>query len=346
MDGDAERGLGRALADARLEHPELAALDGELDVAHVAVVPLEARHDVEQVVVGLAVDLGHVGQRHRVADAGDDVLALRVLQVVAVDALLAAGRVAGEGDPGAGVHAEVAEDHRLHVDRRAEVLGDPLLAAVEPRAVGVPGLEDRPDREVHLLTGVLGEVVAGLLLDDRLEPLDQCAQVVGAQVEVGLGAEGALGLVERLGEELAVDVEHRAAEHLEQATVGVEGEALVGAARGEAADRLVVEADVEDRLHHPGHGELRTRAHRHEQRVGGVTQAPAHRGLEPLEVLGDLLGEPVGLAALTRLLEGEVGPTGLGGDREARWHREPEVRHLGEVGPLAAEKVLLVLAAL
>ena len=43
--GDAERRLGRALADAGLEHPELAALDGELDVAHVAVVALEPRHD-------------------------------------------------------------------------------------------------------------------------------------------------------------------------------------------------------------------------------------------------------------------------------------------------------------
>ena len=45
VDRDPERRLGRALADARLQHPELAALDGELDVAHVAVVPLEARHD-------------------------------------------------------------------------------------------------------------------------------------------------------------------------------------------------------------------------------------------------------------------------------------------------------------
>ena len=41
VDRDAERRLGGALADARLQHPQLAALDGELDVAHVAVVALE-----------------------------------------------------------------------------------------------------------------------------------------------------------------------------------------------------------------------------------------------------------------------------------------------------------------
>jgi len=59
------------------------------------------------------------------------VLALGVLQVVAVDALVAAGRVAGEGDARARVGAEVAEDHRADVDGRAEVVRDALLAAVE-----------------------------------------------------------------------------------------------------------------------------------------------------------------------------------------------------------------------
>ena len=43
VDGDLERRLGRALAGARLQHPELAVLDGELDVLHVAVAALRAR---------------------------------------------------------------------------------------------------------------------------------------------------------------------------------------------------------------------------------------------------------------------------------------------------------------
>ena len=41
LDRDAQRGLGGALAGARLQHPELAALDGELEVLHVAVVLLQ-----------------------------------------------------------------------------------------------------------------------------------------------------------------------------------------------------------------------------------------------------------------------------------------------------------------
>ena len=178
---DPERRLRGALADAGLEHPELAALDGELDVAHVVVVLLQRRHDREQLVVRRLVDLLHVGQGDRVANAGDDVLALRVLQVVAVHALVAGRRVAGERDPGARVVAEVAEDHRLHVHGGAEPLLDPLLAAVEHRALGVPRVEDGAHREVELLARVLREVAARVLGDRRLEGVDQLAEVVGAE---------------------------------------------------------------------------------------------------------------------------------------------------------------------
>ena len=151
LGGDPEGGTGGALADTGLQHPQLAALDGELDVAQVLVVRLERLHDLHQLVVRRLVDLLQVGERHGVADTRDDVLALRVLQVVAVDALVAAGGVAGEGDAGAGVRAEVAEDHGADVDRGAQVAGDALLAAVELGAVGVPRVEDGADGEVHLL---------------------------------------------------------------------------------------------------------------------------------------------------------------------------------------------------
>ena len=91
-----------------------------------------------------------LGQRHGVADAGDDVLALGALLVVAVHVLRPAARVSGQGDARAGVHAEIAEDHGSDVDRGAGVGRDPLAAAVE----------DGPR--------VLREVAAGVRADDRL----------------------------------------------------------------------------------------------------------------------------------------------------------------------------------
>ena len=107
---------------------------------------------------------------------------------------------------------------------------------------------------------------------------------------------GVLGRVERVLEVLAVDAEHRLAEHLDQAAVGVEREPLVAGLRGQPAHRLVVQPDVQDGLHHPGHRELRARAHRHQQRVVGLAQPLAHRLLERGQVLADLVGQPVRLA--------------------------------------------------
>ena len=249
----------------------------------------------------LLVDLRHVGQGDRVADARDDVLALGVLEVVAVHALVAGRRVAGEGDAGARVVAEVAEDHRLHVHGGAEALLDPLLAAVEHGALGVPGVEDGAHRQVELLAGVLRELAAGVLGDGALEGLDQLAQVVDAEVGVGLGAAGLLQLVEGAGEHLG----RRCRARSRRTSGAAGGRSPMRTARrrlcvGQAADRLVVEADVEDRLHHPGHRELRAGADADQQRVGRVAEPAAHRLLERAQVLVDLAVEAVGDVAGAR----------------------------------------------
>ena len=64
LHGDTQGGKGGALADAGLEHPELALLDGELKVHHVRVVILEDLEDAVEVLASLlqALDLGDWGR--------------------------------------------------------------------------------------------------------------------------------------------------------------------------------------------------------------------------------------------------------------------------------------------
>src|SRR4051812_24644759 len=50
---NSECGGGGALADAGLQHPQLSALDRELDVAEIPVVPLQQCHDPQQLVVAV-----------------------------------------------------------------------------------------------------------------------------------------------------------------------------------------------------------------------------------------------------------------------------------------------------
>ena len=126
------------------------------------VVALHAVGDLGELPVDLGRALLEGRDRLRRADAGHHVLALRVHQELAVELLLAGGGVAGEGHAGARVVAHVAEDHRLHVDRGAEVVRRSLLVAVVDGAAAVPGEEDGHDGAAQLLVGVGREVLAGL----------------------------------------------------------------------------------------------------------------------------------------------------------------------------------------
>lgn len=109
----------------------------------------------------------------------------------------------------------------------------------------------------------------------------------------------------------------------------------------EADDGRVGEADVENRVHHAGHRELRAGADGYQQRVVGLAELLAHLLLEGVEVRTDLVAQRPRLLAAV-----EVDLARLGGDGEARRDGQPEVGHLGEVGALPAEQVLQILVAL
>ena len=128
FDGDPQRGAARPLAAARLQHPQLAGLDGEFHVLHVAIVALEQfgraaelgedlrQRRLHRRLVGPRLDPGGLGDVLRRADAGDDVLALGIDQELAVEFMRPGRGVAGEGDAGRRRLAHIAEHHGLDVD--------------------------------------------------------------------------------------------------------------------------------------------------------------------------------------------------------------------------------------
>ena len=103
----------------------------------------------------------------------------------------------------------------------------------------------------------------------------------------------------------------------------------------EALDGDVVQAEVEDRVHHPGHRDRRTRANGDEKRVAVVAEALSRAPLECRDVLVDLVVEARG-----DLAPGcQVRAAGIGRDREPVGDRDAELRHLGEADPLPAEEL-------
>ena len=186
-----------------------------------------------------------------------------------------------------------------------------------------------------------GKGLPELGLDRLLVALDDLLPVVGLQVRIDAEPVQVLVVVEDVLEHAVVDAEHDVGVHLDEAAVAVVGEALVARALGEALHRLVVEAEIEDRVHHAGHGGARPRAHRDEQRIALVAEFRARR-------LADLGQRRLDLRLeLRRNLPPAriVGVADLGRDREARRHGQPEARHLGEIGALAPEQRLHVGAA-
>ena len=261
VDRDSDgRGAG-ALACARLEHVQRAALDCELHVLDIFVVTLQSMRDLGELLVDLRHVALHLRDRTRRADAGHDVLALRVDQVLTIQRRLAGGWVAREGDAGGGVIAHIAEDHRLDVDSGAEVVRNPVQAAIVDCAPTVPGAEYRGDRLAQLLLWILGKLDTLGLPDNRLEPFGDLGQLLGRQIGI-LPATLALRLIHDVLELLALDAEHDLAEELDEAAVGIGREARIVGQPGQPLARLLVQAQVEHRVHHAGHGELRAGAYR------------------------------------------------------------------------------------
>ena len=165
---------------------------------------------------------------HRRANAGDDVFALGVGQELAVDLFGAGRRVAREGDAGARIVAHVAEDHRHHVDGRAQIVRDLELIAVVDRALAHPRAEHGFDGQLELLLDVGRERLARLA--SRTSAFS-CwvivAQLVGVQIGVLLERQPRAWPASKTWSSFACDVQHDAPEHLHEATIGIPREALV-----------------------------------------------------------------------------------------------------------------------
>ena len=295
---------------------------------------LHAGGDIAELLVDRGHDLFELGDLLGSAHAGDDIFALGVEQELAVELLGAGGGIAGESDAGAGGVSHVAEDHGLDVDGGAEHVIDVVHAAIVLGAVILPGAEDGVAGHHELIIRILRKINLGVLLDDLFVLGDDFLQGLGIEVGVKLGFLLLLLVVEDLFEVRLLDIENYVAEHLDEAAVGIVGEARVLGALGESLDALIVEAEVEDRIHHAGHGELCAGTDGDEQGIGTGAELLALQGFKLLE------GGVHLLVHVFTDLAAHVLATGFGLNGESRRNRETSVGHLSKTGALATEGVL------
>ncbi len=87
-------------------------------------------------------------------------------------------------------------------------------------------------------------------------------------------------------EDILGNLEDDVAEHLDEAPIAVCGEPAVARFLLQRFHRLVVEAEIQNRVHHAGHGKFCTGTDRHEQRLFLVAK-PAPCGLLELPQVVD-----------------------------------------------------------
>ncbi len=347
LDRDAQRGFRRALAAAGLQHPQLALLDRELHVLHVAVVLFEQRVEPRQLLEGfrhrafhrrlvgagfLARFLGDVLRR---ANARHHVLTLRVDQELAVELALAGGGIAGERYTGRGRLAHIAEHHGLDVDGGAPGFRDVVQAAVSHRTRIHPGREHRADRAPQLLVRILREILAGLARHGFLVLADQFDPVVAGEISVERIALAILEGVEDVLEVMMLEAEHHVRIHRDEAAIAVIGKAAIAGEVGERFNRLVVEAEIEHGIHHARHRGAAAGADRDQKRILRIAERLAGQFADMIERLLDLRLQRGGIGFVVGV---EIGAD-RGRNGEARRHRQAEIGHFGEIGALAAQQV-------
>ncbi len=349
VDGDLERGLRRALARAGLQHEQLAVLHGELDVLDVVEMRFErcasrlqlgegfGHEPFERRTLRVRGEARRFGQGLGRAQACHHILALRIDQELAEKLVGAGGGVAREHDAGRALLAHIAEHHGLDGDGSAPIVGNIVQTTISDGARVLPGAEHGGDGAPQLGVDVLREGRAELGLDQGLEAGDDVGPILGGKLSVVFEALETFVVLQDLLEQLVVEAEHHVGIHLDEAAIGVVGEAPVARARRQALDGLIVEPQIEHGIHHAGHRGAAARPDGHEQRIAHIAEAGAddlahlveRRAHHRLQLLGQLAAELV------------IDRAQLGRDGEARRHGKAEPRHLGEIGALAAQPLTI-----
>ena len=132
-----------------------------------------------------------------------------------------------------------------------------------------------------------------------------------------------------------VHAQHHVGIHLDEAAITVIGEAGVAGQPGQAFGGRSVQAQIEHRIHHAGHGDAGAGPHREQQRLFRIAEIALGGIADFAQRQRHLFLQVGGIAFAIGIVPG----ADLGGDGQARGHRQPQVGHLRQVGALAAQQV-------
>ena len=186
---------------------------------------------------------------------------------------------------------------------------------------------------------VLREAFAKLLANDGLVLRDQRLPVFAFHLGIVVEALVFLGDFQGFLEQAMIEAEDDVGIHLDEPAIAVPGEARIARGGGKPFHRFVVQAQVEDGVHHPRHGNARAGTDRYQQRIGCIAKLLLGRFLYVLQGLGDCCLQLI--RKITAFLQ--VADAFVCRDCEAGGHGQADGGHFRQIGALAASNGLVLL---
>ena len=157
-----------ALAVTGLQQEELFILDGEFHILHISIVIFQKVCRLHEFFIDLRHFFFQMSDGGRRTDTGHDVFTLRVDEVFAEDCIFAGSRVTRKGNTRTGGIGHITEDHLLHVNGGAQIVGNFIHLAVQNGAFIVPAFENGCNGFFKLFTRILREFFVGQFLIQNL----------------------------------------------------------------------------------------------------------------------------------------------------------------------------------
>ena len=317
-----------------LKHIEFLLLNGELHILHISIVIFQNLANVLELLVHFGKNFCHLRNGHRGADTRDDVFALCVHKELTHKTGFAGCGVTRESNTRAAIVAHVAECHHLDVDCRAPAVRNVVIHTVDVCAGIVPAAENRFDCFEELFLRIGRERFADLCLILCFELACEFFEVVCGEFDVIGDAFFLFEFVNESFEVLLADFHNDVGEHLNKTSVAVPSPSGIAGFLCQNFHNVVVETEVEDCVHHTGHGRSCARTNGNEKRIFFVTEFHARFFFELGDVFHDFRFDVVvDLSAVLIVLS-----ACFGRNSETVRNRKTDVGHFCEVCALAAEK--------
>ncbi len=316
-----------------LEHVKFFVLYGEFHVLHIAVMIFQRLAYFLELLVYFGEYFRHFRNGHGRTYTRNDVFALRVGKEFAHQSFFARSGIARERNARTAVVAHVAERHHLYVDRGTPRIRDVVIHTVDIRTGVVPRTEHRFDRLEQLLFGIGRKFFAELFFILCFKLVRKRFQIVRGKFHVLRNAFLFFHLVDEFFEIFFTDFHDDIREHLNESSVTVVCPAGIARFLCNGFHHFFVQAEVEDSVHHAGHGSARARTDGNEKGILLIAELFAGDLFHLVDVVHNFsLNGRIDLSAVFVILR-----AGLGGNREALRNRQTDIGHLRKVCTLAAE---------